>query len=261
MESIKVNKKTINHLKVRFSFQRLLILMVAMMTAMAFIACDNAGDNEEDEGGDNGGSVSGKRIKSWVQVTERASDGVIRMEYTYNNDGSIKQIDTYNESSKRTMYSIYSNNSDGTPDKVEQFFEDNPNMKNVSEFTYNSQKTLQKMLVTLYIDGVPTAESTTDYTFVNGRKTIEVYTGSGGAVQMVRVYEYDGKGKRTITTETQTVAGSLLCTRKYTRTYNSDGTLKMVDYPYNCTDNTIVTTTFTWENGKKAVDEDIYLAY
>ena len=76
---------------------------------------------------------------------------------------------------------------------------------------------------------------------------------------MERVYEYDSAGKRTVTTETQTVVG-IISSREYTRSYNADGTILNVTYPYNFMDNTVVTTTFTWENGKKAVDEDIYLA-
>ena len=55
MELIKVNKKTNKSISLKFSFQRLLILMVAMMAAMTFTSC---GDDET--GGGNG------KGKVWV---------------------------------------------------------------------------------------------------------------------------------------------------------------------------------------------------
>jgi hypothetical protein len=82
---------------------------------------------------------------------------------------------------------------------------------------------------------------------------------TSGAVRIERTYEYDGAGKRTVTNETHTVPG-LEFSRKCIRAYNSDGTLNTITYPFNHIDTTPVTLTFTWENGKKIVDEDVYLA-
>jgi len=132
-------------------------------------------------------------------------------------------------------------------------------MKNVAEFSY-SNKILQSMKVTLYVNGVATSDLITAYTFVSGKKTLELSTSSGGAVTIERKFEYDSNGKRTITTETQKVNGSTIGTRKFTRSYNADGTLNKVTFPWGPLDPTPVTMTVTWENGKKAVDEDIYLA-
>ena len=245
------------------TIKRSLRMMAAMMMAFAtFTACEKPDDSDDDEIDDGNGVVAGKRIKEWVQTTTRPSDGVIRTVYTYNSDGSINRIDQYDEASKLTRYSIYTNHPDGRPDKIEQFFEavEMQSMKNESVFTYDANKTLQKVQDNLFMNGTLAATNTTEYTFVNGRKTREEFTGSGGAVKMERVYEYDSVGKRTVTTETQNAAG-IVSSRKYTRSYNADGTILNVTYPYNFMDNTVVTTTLTWENGKKAVNEDVYLAW
>jgi len=206
-----------------------------------------------------GGSVSGKRIKSWVQSTSRPED-YVRVEYKYNSDGSIKEVDQYNNAGHYT-HSVYTNNSDGSPKKIDQTFipVSMQNMKNVAVFTYSTNKTLQKMETNLYTDQNLTATGTTEYTFVSGRKTRELFTSTGN-VKIERIFEYDSKGKRTITTESQSVAEIFLYSRVFTRTYNADGTLDTVTFPWGYMDNTTVTMKVTWENGKKAVDEDIYLS-
>ena len=264
MESIQLNTKTDERTsfqspqKLKFATytKRFLFLMAAIIAAMmTFTACLE----DDNEGGENGneGGVSGKRIKSWVQETSRPQD-YVRVEYTYNSDGSIKQADHYDASGHFTR-NVYTNNSNGTTKKIDQTFIRNTSIKGESVFSYTNN-TLQLMAVTVYLNGVATETTTTEYTFANGRKTREFYTGSGGAVTIERKFEYDSNGKRTITTETQTMPILGTLTRTFTRSYNADGTLKTVTFPWGPTDPTPVTMTVTWENGKKAVDEDIYLA-
>ena len=239
--------------------KRFLYLMAAFIAAaMTLASCVESDENEGNENGENGGgsSVSGKRIKSWVQETSRPSD-YVRVEYTYNSDGSFKQADQYDATGHYTK-SVYTNNSDGTPNKIDQSFVRDATLKNVSEFTYTN-KTLKSVNLVLYTNGVVTTTGKIDYTFVNGKKTLEVQTNQGGAVTIERAFEYDSNGKRTGMTETQKVNGNIIGTRKYTRSYK-DGLLHTVTFPWGPYDPTPVTMTVTWENGKKTVDEDIFLA-
>jgi hypothetical protein len=252
MDSIKVNPK-----RMSVKLQRLLMFMAAIMMALVtFTACieDENGDENGGENG-NGGGVAGKRIKSWLLTDETGS--YTRTEYTYNSDGSIKQVDQYNSPSNRFQYGVYTNLSDGRFDKTDHFFvsTDMQFMTSKSQFSYDSNKKLQKMQTDTYINGSLSASQTIDYTFQNGKKTREVTDVGGG---MVRVYEYDGQGRRTVTNET---LNSVNWTRQYVRAYNTDGTLNKVTYPNNMVQNITITITCTWENGKSIMDFDDYIAW
>jgi hypothetical protein len=236
-------------------FQRLFIIMAAIMMALVtFTACDkdDNGKDDPDDNGNNGG-VAGKRFKEWVQTSPT---GTTRSVYTYNSNGSIKQVDLYS-GSVRITYNVYTNHPDGRPASIETFYEGNDmqGMKGKTEFTYDSNKTLQKYEAAISMGGVEMSRLSIDYTFQNGRKTREVQISSGGAAQMERVYEYDSQGKRTKTTETMSAGGVINQTIIWNRSYHSDGTLDKV------TNNAGVTVTFTWENGNKVMDEDIFYAY
>jgi hypothetical protein len=250
--------------KLTFKSISVKMLMIIFAILMAFTSCggNNNGNGNDDNGNGNGnnggGGVAGKRIKEFLQTT---SSGTVKSVYNYNNDGSIKQIDLYN-GTVRITYNVYTNHSDGRPESYETFYEgvETKGMKGVTQLSYDSNKTLQKMESILYMNGVEITKITIDYTFQNGRKTRELQISSGGLAQTERVYEYDSQGKRTKTTETTSAGGIINQTVIYTRSYNSDGTLDKVTYT-NPMDNTPSTISFTWENGNKIMDEDIYYAY
>ena len=240
--------------------QRLLMMMATIMMAFATLtACEVLEDNndengKEEEGGNGGGGVSGKRLKKmeWNCSIQLA---VVRSEYTYNSDGFVTRSDMYDSSSKLVMYSIPTYNTDGTTAKAVAY---DANGKIISDatYSYNSNKKPQKMQGSTYMDGNLIGTYSTDYTFQNGKKTFEVQkiNMTGGMTDEVqRVFEYDSKGKRTVTTQTSVTLGASF---KQNRTYNTDGTLQKVTYPYGYYDNTTVTITFTWENGKSNDDID-----
>ena len=242
--------------------QRLLMMMATIMMAFATLtACEVLEDNndengKEEEGGNGGGGVSGKRLKT-VLVTE-ASGEIQRSEMTYNNDGSVKRSDVYDASSKLTSYTIFTNNSDGTYKKTETFA---PFGNQVLVYTYDSNKKPIKAEGTIQ-NSEGEFPIIYDYTFQNGRLIRQVIKvgnhGAPGYSEVKYEPEYDSNGRRTTTTETHSIVG----TRKYTRTYNSDGTLqKVIAGDYAGYANTGFTDTYTWENGKTTFNFDDFSTY
>jgi len=256
---MELNKK-IRFKSVKLLFQRFLMVFVAMIASMAMIACgesEGEGNGGGENGGGNGGSgVTGKRIKSITESYLGSAGGPVRSEFSYNSDGTLKQMDSYDESNKRVMYSTFTHNSDGVRTKYEQYDIAYTNATSKYEIFYNANKTLQKMEGTISIGGVIASTSTHEYTFQNGRKTKEVLTVKAGPVtQRIDIeYQYDAQGRRTITTQTPAIGIPTV----YTRTYNSDGTLQKATYT---ADGRVITKTVTWENGKSTVDEDIFFAF
>ena len=259
MNSISVNQEKSKRTGVKFSFQSILMLMAAIMMAFATLtSCDEDEDPSEDpdeiENGNNGG-VAGKRIIT--TLTESASE-TFRGDYTYNSNGTLKRIDYYDPStSKLVRYSITTSNSDGTVAK-EELFDTWGDW--VFNYSYGSNKKPLKVEGYAITDGIKTPV-TIDFTFQNGRLTSSIQkTGTPGDYSYrVNTYEpvYDSNGRRTSTTETDSALGQ----RKFTRTYNSDGTLQKVTTDgYQGFPNTGYTVTYTWENGKTTVNTDDYSA-
>ena len=233
--------------------QRLLMLMTAIMMALVtFTACDE----DENDGDDDGeGGVAGKRVKSWVITCSKPVQGIVRTDYTYNSDGTLNRTDGYDTSSKLYLYCIFTSNTDGTCAKYVQHYETLPVTVEFT-YTYNPNKTLQKYKYDTFNEGVLEQTVNVECTYENGKRILEVFS-INGATPSQYSFNYDSNGRRT--TSTYTVYGSgEVYTMTYTRTYNSDGTLQKVTYPYSFTDNTTVTQTFTWENGKTTHDFDMY---
>jgi len=256
MDTIKVNKRTNKRMSVKFSFQRLLTLMTAIMMALVtFTACTK--DDGNGDGGDNGGGnggVSGKRIKSYVVSSSSLKmPDDIRAEYSYNNDGTLKRSDFFlNKSTNLISYDIITNNSDGTIAKTETHDLESSTRLVVWEYSYDSNKKPLKGQSSTFMDGKVVTTQTKDYVFQNGKKIREVLKTYVPGVTVVLTdflyeYEYDSQGRRTATTVTAVLTGKSI---KHTRTYNSDGTLQKVTYPIDMDDSTPVVMTFTWENGK-----------
>jgi hypothetical protein len=101
---------------------------------------------------------------------------------------------------------------------------------------------------------------TINFTFQNGRKTRELMN-MGGGVMNEFVYNYDSQGRRTTTIHTLYSSASVIGSRQFTRTYHADGTLQKVTYPVSFVDNTTVTKTFTWEDGKTTVNDDDFMQW
>ena len=241
------------------SLQRLLLLMAAIMMALVtFTACleDDEKNGGGDDGGDgNGSGVSGKRVKTTVQTATHPIGGPVRSEYTYNSDGTVKQIDNYDESSKIVMRDIITNNSDGTWAKVEQTNLAYAGMVTVLNHTYDNNKKLLKIQGSIYLNEVEVGTTTFDFTFQNGRKISQkqtVYSGGMLSQQLQSEFTYDSNGRRTKTIITPIVGQTV----EYTRTYNSDGTLQKVNFIGGDDGNTPITMTITWENGKSTVNMD-----
>ena len=260
MKSIKSKKE-----RMSVQLQRLLMMMATILMAFATLtACDILEDNndengkEEEEGGNGGGGVSGKRLKTAISTS--ASGAIERWEYTYNNDGSLKQSDCYDASSKRYLYTIITNNSDGKCIKEEYFYVD-ANMTQIMSYSYDANKKPLKAEGAIETMGekIPL---TFDFTFQSGRLTRYLIKsgspGSNGYAEIKYEQNYDSNGRRTTTT----VTDSSLGTRKLTRTYNSDGTLQKVTADtYAGYPNSGFTTTYTWENGKTTWNFDDYNPY
>jgi len=221
---------------------------------------ENDDDPDEIENGENGG-VAGKRLKSYVISQPNAED--VRSDYSYNNDGTLKQIDVF-QSSTRVMYVIITSYPDGTVAKQEQHISNYP-LITIWNFTNDTNKKPFKREGSTSNDGNLTSTHTVDFTFQSGRKTREVekihsfVNGVTADQEIQRVFSYDNNGRRTTTTETST--GTQNGTRQYIRTYNSDGTLQKVNYPSGYNDNTPVTITFTWEDGKSPHNFDDYAQF
>ena len=255
MNSISVNQEKSKRTSVKFSFQSMLMLMAAIMMALVTLtSCDKDEDPSDDpdeiENGNNGG-VAGKRIQSSL-MTEASGD-IQRLEFTYNSDGTLNREDVYDGSSKRISYTIYTNNPDGTYAKMENFATDGDQ---VLVYTYGANKKPLKAEGTVK-NSAGTFPVTYDYTFQNGRLTRFVLkTGVGdSSVEVTYDHKYDSNGRRTSTTETHSILG----TRQSTRAYNSDGTLQKITADgYSGYPTTAYTVTFTWEDGKTAVNFDDY---
>ena len=256
MYTIKENKK-----RMSVQIQRLLMMMVAIIVAsMTVTACledENSEENNEENGGNGGGGISGKRLKT--TVTTSGTMEPFRGEYTYNSDGTLKRIDYYDVStSKLSRYTVITSNSDGTVAKEELF--DTWGDWVINYTSWDNKRPLKA-------EGYSTAGGvkipvTFDFTYQNGRLTRFVQkTGTQGDYSYrENKYEpvYDSNGRRTSTTETDSSLGQ----RKFTRTYNSDGTLQKVTTDgYAGYQNTNYTVTYTWENGKTTVDSDVYATF
>ena len=262
MNKISVNQEKSKRTGVKFSFKSMLMLMAAIMMALVTLtACPVDDENEDDpdeiENGENGnnGGVAGKRIKTELQTTG-TKDDFYRTEWSYNSDGTVKQSDSYNESSKRVEYTTYTNNTDGTIAKEESYELDNSsNFKlfYVYNYSYDDNKKPLQMLGSYYDDkGEVFLNMTFDFTYQNGRKTRQVVMGGDSMINEYE-YSYDSQGRRTKTIETTTYSGQLISTRQIDYTYNTDGTLQKKTYPSNA-DNSTVTKTYTWEDGKTTVN-------
>ena len=233
-------------------------LFCASMSA-TFMAMPFAVSAESGNSGNSGGVVE-KRIKTVVDTSTRPILGPVRNEYSYNDDGTLKRVDIYDESSKRVMYMTYTHNSDGTRVKHEMVDEAYGNTTTAYDYSYNADKTLQKVQGTIFLGGVAIGSASHDYTYQNGRKTREVIRAYAGGVlgqEVQFVYDYDSNGKRTTSIATPKIGVKIT----YTRTYNEDGTLQKVTHPSGQGDNAIITKTFTWEDGKSTVDEDIFFTW
>jgi len=262
MDTIKVNQKTKNLMSVKFSFQRLLMLITAILVAsMTFTACTKDDGNGGDDGGDNGGGnggVAGKRLKSVVTSSNSLKmPDDIRSEYSYNNDGTLKRVDHFNNKSKNLVsYEIFTSNSDGTIAKSEQSSQE---YFIVFEYSYDANKKPLKCKISQFVEGKLVQTTNVDYTFENGKKIRAVHKFDIPGVVLTTYfqydYTYDSQGRRTKTTLTSMPDG--LSTQS-TRTYNTDGTLQKITRPIDATDNTPVTETYTWENGKSPHNPDDY---
>ena len=245
---MKENKK-----RMSVQIQCLLMMMVAIIVASMTVTACLEDENSEENGGNGGGGVSGKRLKSWVTTCSKPLPES-RMDYSYNTDGTLKRTDTYDASSKLLIYSILTNNSDGKPEKVVTY---NANGTVLIETTntYNPDKTVQKAKMNNFNNGVLAYTVDVDYTYQNGKKILEVYNMNG--IEFGRYSSnYDNNGRRTSTIYTYNAN-----TMTYTHSYNSDGTLQKITYPYSFEDNTLVTQTYTWENGKTTFSHDDFLAW
>ena len=237
------------------NLRKVAMIVACLAVTVMFAMCDKTNDND-DNGGETGGSgVTGKRIKEFVTSTE-GSNASTRNVYSYNSDGSVKRIDQY-IGSTLNLVATYTNHPDGRPQKIDFTYMSNGTEAGKAEgiFTYGTFNTLQKQEIT----GNGTVQ-VFEYTFKDGRKTFEKYS-SGYSIYIERTFEYDEKGKRTKTTETQSVNGSNVGTVIHTRSYNSDGTIDKITYPLLSSPNLLVTQKFTWESGKKLFDEDILLSH
>ena len=199
----------------------------------------------------NGSSgVEGKRIKSTI-ITEEGGE-TRTGNYTYNSDGTLKRIDWSNDT-----YVIFTNNSDGTWAKWE---DKDTYGEMVMVYSYDANK--KPLKAEGYIkNNAGTSPVTYDFTFENGRKTLEIQKfgnpGEDGYMSVTFEFNYNSSG-RTTTNETHSLVGK----RQFTRTYNSDGTLqKVTTGGYTGYPTTGFTQTFTWENGKTTVNYDDDLCY
>jgi len=105
---------------------------------------------------------------------------------------------------------------------------------------------------------------TIDFTFQNGRISRLVLSLDNGFSVTTHEFAYDSNGKRTTMTETTEIKSyNMVESRKFTYTYNPDGTLQKVTFPngLNGRDDRPCTYKYTWENGKKTQDIMEFLAY
>jgi hypothetical protein len=233
-------------MSVKILLQRMMFLMVAIMASMALVACLEDEGNDPDDPDNGGGGISGKRVKTRVRTSTMPISDWTKMEYSYNSDGTLKQVDWYDASSKLVRKEVITSNPDGTWNK--RVATDYVNGGEViTNFTHDANKKPLKATGTTSVAGV-VVTSTIDYTFQNGRKIREKQV-TGSMTETLFEFSYDTDGKRTKTIATMSYG----VTVEYTRTYNSDGTLQKLNYT---TGNQPFTETFTWENGKTTVNMD-----
>jgi len=230
---------------------RIIPACTAICMMLALFACSDNSDPEED---DDGGAVSGKRIKSYVVNTASGVNGPVRWEFSYKSDGSAKQIDIYDKSSKRVIYSTFTNNSDGTISVAEQIDNTYSNTKWVFDHSYNSDKTLKKIQGTAYLIGKvdPVGANSTDFSYKDGKISRVVL--QNGLITVQTDYEYDSKGRISASIQKQGNGSSF----KNTFSYNSDGTLQKVNYQDG---QDIISINYTWENGKTTAGAVFHVFY
>jgi hypothetical protein len=254
MELNQLSKKTDERKSVKFFLKRFMMLMAvivaAMMTFSACIEDDNEGDENGNNGnGNGGGGVTGKRIKTMVHSS---GEGPVRFEYSYNSDGTTKQVDAYDAASKLVMRDVITCNPDGTWKILEQTDLAYSGTVLVLNHTYDANKKPQSINGTTYLDGTPIGTTTFSFTFQNGRKVSQKQTVTAMGVLAQEVnseFQYDANGRRTKTISTPRVGVKV----EYTRTaYNPDGTLKTI----TVSGGQSFTITFTWEDGKSTVNMD-----
>ena len=252
MKLKQLSKKTDERKSVTFFLKRFMTLMAVVVAAMmTFTACvedDNEGGENGKENG-NGGGVTGKRIKTMVHSS---GEGPVRYEYSYNSDGTTKQVDAYDASSKLVMRDVITCNPDGTWNKVEQTDLAYSGTVLVLNHTYDANKKPLSINGKTYLGGTETGTTTFSFTFQNGRKVSQKQTVTvlGVLAQEINTeFQYDANGRRTKTISTP-ISGVKV---EYTRTaYNPDGTLKTI----TVSGGQSFTITFTWEDGKSTVNMD-----
>ena len=253
MELNQLSKKTDERKSVKFFLKRFMMLMAvivaAMMTFNACIEDDNEGDENGNNGNGNGGGVAGKRIKTMVHS---GGDGPVRFEYSYNSDGTTKQVDAYDAASKLVMRDVITCNPDGTWAKLEQTDLAYSGTVLVLNHTYDANKKPLSINGKTYLGGAEIGTTTFSFTFQNGRKVSQkqTVTALGVLAQEVQTeFQYDANGRRTKTISTPLIGAKV----EYTRTaYNPDGTLKTI----TVSGGQSFTITFTWEDGKSTVNMD-----
>ena len=238
------------------------VVLTALMTITACITEDDDVIGDDDDGGNGGGGgggVAGKRLKSVALTCSKPlNQGVVKSDYIYNSDGSLKRIDSYDASSKLISYSICTNNSDGIITKGVSYLADGTVIME-SNNIYNSNKTIQKIIGNYYNNGVVSYTLITEYKYENGKLIREIIYQDEKELAYYS-HNYNNNGRRTSTVYNIQYEG-VLFTDTYTHSYNSDGTIQKTTHSLNFEDNTPVTITYTWENGKTFLNLDDFFIY
>jgi len=252
MKTNQVDQKTGKSNRIKFAFYHFLMLIVAIMAAMTLATCIDPDVIDPDENGENnggGGGNAGKRIKTMVHSS---GEGPVRFEYSYNSDGTTKQVDAYDAASKLVMRDVITCNPDGTWNKLEQTDLAYSGTVLVLNHTYDANKKPLSINGKTYLSGTEVGTTTFSFTFQNGRKVSQkqTVTAMGVLAQQINTeFQYDANGRRTKTISTPSVGTKV----EYTRSaYNSDGTLKTI----TVSGGQSFTITFTWEEGKSTVNMD-----
>jgi hypothetical protein len=141
-----------------------MIMAAIMMALVTFTACDENKNSEDPNGNGNGnGGVPGKRIKT---IVHSSTEGPVRFEYSYNSDGTTKQIHAYDTSSKLVMHDIITCNPDGTWAKLEQTDLAYSGTVTVLNHTYDSNKKPLKIEGTVSLNGVQIGTTTAVLTVI-----------------------------------------------------------------------------------------------
>ena len=186
-----------------------------------------------------------------VSQTVAVSGSPSQYLFIYDVDGYLTRVERYVFGSLQS-FEEYSYNSAGQRIKVESFRENDNFTDPTDRIEYEYENGVLKKSVNTYLD--TGADSTyTIYTFSNGKKTKQERCESvDDSTIDYYTFSYDSSGRRT---------GSAFYTgvltvpmRTYTRTYNTDGTLKSVSaFDIN--------RTFVWEPGKNKTDFDMFWPY